>query len=58
MQHGEVCFSAGGRVTDFEDLRRDLRRVRSILSQRQRRNARWITITALTALLYSAFAIA
>ncbi len=45
-------------MTDLEDLRRDLRRVRSILSQRQRRNARWITITALTALLYSAFAIA
>lgn len=49
---------AGGTTTDLEDLRRDLRRVRSILSQRQRRKARWITITALTALLYSAFAIA
>ena len=58
MEHGDRSWQAGGRATDLEDLRRDLRRVRSILSQRQRRKARWITITALTALLYSAFAIA
>ena len=58
MQHRDRSWEAERRATDLEDLRRDLRRVRSILSQRQRRNARWITITALTALLYSAFAIA